>query len=401
MTRKNRRILATIALLLSFVMLLTGCQGLFDKLGLGKSPTTEATYEQTQPTQKTEPPTTEPEEETIPVQTLPPETEPPVVYYWVQAEGGLNVRSGPGQNYETVGRLDNGTRICPERWQNGWAYIVSPVVGWCSGEYLYSDRPDYMGDGSYRWVHGDGAVRLYEGPGTEYREIGQLDAGVMVYPLRWEGKWVYIEINDYYTGWCRDNYLSTHDPFPIEDARELVSTKAPNSSALVGKWMVVSNYTEYSSENIMCRAGVIELKSDGTFIHMVYDYMKWYEKGKTVWYCPGGETSGCDCPYWVGEYTYDGKNLVLKYRGEHVSEYYYDETGFPMPVDYHWNPLQKNVSLKVTITEDGFTVDAPGTIPVHTYNTKGDSSTVATLYRADSRMDSFDIPPRLLPIYYP
>lgn len=338
---------------------------------------------------------------TDPSETVPPVTEPQEEIYWVRAEGGLNVRSGPGQNYEMVGRLDNGTRVYPEKWENGWAYIVSPVVGWCSGDYLYKERPDYTSDGSYRWIHGDGAVQLYEGPGTEYREIGQLDPGVMVYPLRWEGQWAYIEINDYYTGWCRDNYLSTHDPFPDEQPNEFLSYRAPSSRSLVGKWMVVSNYTEYSAGDIVCRAGVIELKADGTFSHDVYEYMKGYDRGKTIWYCPGGETSGVDCPYWVGEYTFDGKNLVLTYRGEHVNEYFYDASGFPMPVDSHWDRFEKKVTLKVTLTEEGFSVDAPWNIPVHTYNAQGDGSTVSMLYRGDAGMDAFSIPSKLLPIYYP
>lgn len=403
MIGNNRKLLAVTALLLA--VLLAGCSmediPLIGEIFKPAQPQAVGTLPAPETTMPVATMTPQPQA-TQPVYTESAETEPPVVYYWVRAEGGLNVRSGPGQNYETVGRLDNGARVIPQKWENGWAYITSPFIGWCSGEYLYEEQPDYMGDGTARWTHPDRTLTLYEGPGTDHRVAGYVDGGVKVYPLRWEGNWAYIEIAGFYTGWCRGDHLSEYDPFPDLEMWDLLSARAPADRSLTGNWMVVSDYAEYENTHRSCRAGIIELRSDGTFSHLVYDYMDMYYSGTSSgWHCPGGETSGGDCPYWVGEYTYDGKTLVLNYRAEYETEYIYDETGFPMSVDAHWNRIQKQVKLKVTACEAGIRVDAPQNIPVHTYNAQGSSDTDAILYYADEGGDHFYIPYELLSVYYP
>lgn len=142
MTQKNRRAYSVAAVVLAVSLLLTGC-GLKDIPVIGgffqwieemsKNVASDSSPETTKPAQ------TDSVESSLP-ETEPTETEP--LYYWVQAQGGLNVRSGPGQNYEVMGRLDNGTRVIPLKWENGWAYIDHPYVGWCSGEYLVETAPN-------------------------------------------------------------------------------------------------------------------------------------------------------------------------------------------------------------------------------------------------------------------
>ena len=83
-----------------------------------EAPTTEVTVQPT--TQPVE--TTEAEEKNI---------------YWVFAHGGLRVRSGPSTQYEVVGGLEDGDTIEVLEWKDGWAYIESPVKGWCSGSYIH------------------------------------------------------------------------------------------------------------------------------------------------------------------------------------------------------------------------------------------------------------------------
>ena len=61
--------------------------------------------------------------------------DPDAQVYWVWAEGGLNVRSGPGKSYEAVGYVDDGDEIIPLKWENGWAYIEAGYKGWVSGDY--------------------------------------------------------------------------------------------------------------------------------------------------------------------------------------------------------------------------------------------------------------------------
>ena len=78
---------------------------------------------------------TEATEATVPPTTAPTEPEPEL--YWVCALGGLNVRSGPGKEYSSIGSIDDGFVVEPLQWVNGWVYIDYPIVGWCSGDYLH------------------------------------------------------------------------------------------------------------------------------------------------------------------------------------------------------------------------------------------------------------------------
>lgn len=57
--------------------------------------------------------------------------------------GYLNVRSGPGTNYQSIGKLANGTAIYihGDDGGNGWSYINYPVKGWISNSYCYIKFP--------------------------------------------------------------------------------------------------------------------------------------------------------------------------------------------------------------------------------------------------------------------
>lgn len=165
----------------------------------------------------TETPTITPTLPPAPIDTTPPETEAPTDptlpepdpdLYWVCAVGGLRVRTGPSQDYEAVGLLDDGTVVRPLRWSNGWAYIDYPLDGWCSGDYLYQlgwygdvkmPRGTILKDNRLtgKWIHvtqptGSGKQRrsrvgIYElsGDGTFVHSVAE-------YGINAEGKWVLV-----------------------------------------------------------------------------------------------------------------------------------------------------------------------------------------------------------------
>jgi len=389
-----RRISAAIALLLSLTMMLTGCQGVFEKLGFGeaadteKGAATEKTPVQTQPIQKTEPPTTVPVEETEPVQTLPPETEPSVVRYWICAEGGLNVRSGPGQNYASIGRLEDGTEIVPLKWSDGWAYIEQPLVGWCSGEYLFDTPPEYQsGEGAY-WIKKD--TTAHAGPGADYAISAWLDAGLAVSIVEWDGNWGLAIREDRTFGWCYADDLLQTDPFPIKDAKTVLSPQKPKDQSLVGEWMMVTDYLERSDDYFAasCDAGLLILRADGMFEHWM-SYCVRYKGGG--WGYPGGDDTGNDSPYWVGEYTYDGQTLVLHYKVIEVNVCSSDWANSPIPWDVHWESFEKTVTLRVTVCAEGITVDAPGKIPTSIYYPDGSDKTNPMLYRMPENTEVYDM----------
>lgn len=151
--------ISAMALMLAMLLALTGCSlEDLDAFSFGFHPTETAGTKQEVPPVAQVPPQPVATEATVPEETVPPATVPERTYYWVRADGGLNIRKGPGQEYEIVGRLDDGTQICPQKWENGWAYLTSPCVGWCSGDYLFDVSQVQIANNAIlgRWCSGSG-----------------------------------------------------------------------------------------------------------------------------------------------------------------------------------------------------------------------------------------------------
>ena len=120
---------------------------------------TEATEGATQPPERTtvptEPPivTTEPTitptepENTKPVETVPPETKPPVTYTEVNetvyAVSAVNIRKGPGTEYDKVGSLSVGDSIVRIGiGSNGWSKVLyNGVECYMFSNYLSTSKP--------------------------------------------------------------------------------------------------------------------------------------------------------------------------------------------------------------------------------------------------------------------
>ena len=112
MIGNNRKLLAVTALLLA--VLLAGCSmediPLIGEIFKPAQPQAVGTLPAPETTMPVATMTPQPQA-TQPVYTEPAETEPPVVYYWVRAEGGLNVRSGPGIHNKNVGYYNTGDQV--------------------------------------------------------------------------------------------------------------------------------------------------------------------------------------------------------------------------------------------------------------------------------------------------
>lgn len=89
---------------------------------------------------------------------------------------GLNIRSGPGTKYDSVGSLNTGARVnVLERIQIGDSWWGCIDKGWISMGYVYVDGTE--GDGAgYGTVSGD-AVNIRSGPGTGFDIVGSLSSG--------------------------------------------------------------------------------------------------------------------------------------------------------------------------------------------------------------------------------
>ena len=235
-------------------------------------------------------------------ETTAPPTEPPTEptpdLYWVCAIGDLKVRSGPGRDYESIGKVDDGSIVEPLRWVNGWAYLQYPVAGWCSGDYLH--------------------------------------------PL----------------GWYNDV--------------KLPSGVVPEDRSLTGKWVHATQPIRTGSDRYT-RAGILELKADGTFTHSIADVIS-YTAGR--WKVRNLGASGI---IWEGEYQFDGSTLVLNYMVyQNVS---YDSDGEPSSRE--WYTATYTLTLDVTKANDTmrFTIPSGDVIPCYAGFTP-DDLTLNVLRRA-------------------
>ena len=117
---------------------------------------------------------------------------------------GLNIRSGPGTGYGSVGSLNSGARvsILEQFTFNGVTWGCTDK-GWISMEYVYVDGTGE--DIQYGTVTGD-ELNIRSGPGTGYDSVGKLNSGdevEILYTVEVNGvTWGNIE-----KGWISMDYV--------------------------------------------------------------------------------------------------------------------------------------------------------------------------------------------------
>ena len=111
----------------------------------------------------------------------------------------LNIRSGPGTNYNKRGSLTQGYKVEVLEMDGDWAKIAE---GWVSAKYLNITGPAAVSKGSKVRVS---ASTLYvrQGPGTQYARVDQLRKGAEVEVLEVDKGWGRIK-----NGWISLNYVT-------------------------------------------------------------------------------------------------------------------------------------------------------------------------------------------------
>ncbi|QQK78497.1 SH3 domain-containing protein [Salicibibacter cibi] len=142
----------------------------------------------------------------------------------VQGSDALDVREGPGTDYEVVGQLDNDTRVELEgQTSDGWYKIHADDISedaYVSEEGLEPvDAPDE--DEGY--VDADTSVNVREGPGSSYAQVESIPQGESIDLLGEVEGWYKIQLEDadgstYISG---DHVTFTEPP----EAAELTETE--------------------------------------------------------------------------------------------------------------------------------------------------------------------------------
>ena len=206
---KLRKALLTAAAASALCVSLCGCEEIFAPVENGTVGTNPYIYwdETTAPTEPTV---------TVPVETTAPVEEGEVGYV---VGGSVNLRSGPGTEYEVLGQLSVGTQVVILEQKivgsSPWGRTAS---GWVSMNYVsLGEQPSMIGTVTAK------SLNVRQGPGTGYNTVDTISKGdqVVIYEQTTvDGKtWGRID-----SGWISLQYVSLQTVDPGTSEGTTVST---------------------------------------------------------------------------------------------------------------------------------------------------------------------------------
>lgn len=141
------------------------------------------------------------------------------VYVSSTGKGSLNLRSGPGKDYDVKGYVFHGSTVTEISTSGEWSKVKvdsTGKTGWIKTKYIDGTTKE-LGTGK-QTVSSSGNLNLRSGPGTNYSVKGTVKNGTSVKVLNTEDNWV--KITDYSTGktgWIMEKYIDTGSDWPSFD----------------------------------------------------------------------------------------------------------------------------------------------------------------------------------------
>lgn len=116
----------------------------------------------------------------------------------------VNLRSGPGLNYQVLGQVTQGTWVELKEERGGWARIVYRskeywIAGWLIEIDLQPKNLVAVVDAS--------VVNLRRGPGTEYSVVSTVKRGERLKALAKRGEWIRVERSDGVKCWIHSDLV--------------------------------------------------------------------------------------------------------------------------------------------------------------------------------------------------
>ena len=117
----------------------------------------------------------------------------------------LNVRKGPGTNYQVTGVLGNGYTVQVVETNGGWARTEA---GWVDMDYLSPVQNGSVSNYGRTGYVSANALNTRKGPGMSYQQTGVLQGGTQVTILEEQNGWGRINGQD----WVNLSYISGYKP---------------------------------------------------------------------------------------------------------------------------------------------------------------------------------------------
>ncbi len=130
-------------------------------------------------------------------------------------DGSLNVRLGPGTNYNVIGWVRNGQKITVVKEEGAWTKIIVDATGktgYIKSSYIEKEetepaKPVYA-LGSVKTKYASSSVNVRKGPGTKHAAEFALESGAKMRILGESANWYLIETDDGKTGYISKNYTA-------------------------------------------------------------------------------------------------------------------------------------------------------------------------------------------------
>jgi GH25 family lysozyme M1 (1,4-beta-N-acetylmuramidase)/uncharacterized protein YgiM (DUF1202 family) len=227
----------------------------------------------------------------IKIEAPPPPPPPPPGDKWYRVTATtLNVRSGPGTNFEDIGDLhrDEVVQALDYAVNNTWIKILRSsdgLTGWSSADFLVeTTKPpgnggqpgNGGGDGEAEWYRVTAsALNVRQGPSTDETVIGSLPFNSVVKALEKndDGTWIkIIRVSDNLTGWCFASFLELTDPPdggeppPVSEPKNWYQVKAFTLNVRSGPSASDEKVGSLSQGQIVVK---LEANEDGSWVRIL------------------------------------------------------------------------------------------------------------------------------------
>lgn len=150
--------------------------------------------------------------------------------------GALNIRSGAGTGYESVGYVHNGDHITVMKWGDVWSKIKTSggKTGYIKNLYISGSNSSYASGTTYfdsgRIMYTTASVNFRAGASTETKSMGTLAKGTKLTALGKNGSFYLVKNSKGTQGFVSGNYLSKTKPGSASSSSSTEKTKVVTAS---------------------------------------------------------------------------------------------------------------------------------------------------------------------------
>ena len=163
------------------------------------------------------------------------------VYISSTGSGTLNLRAGPGKDYDVRGYVNHGDCVTQIDTSGIWSKVRTEAgkTGWIKTKYI-DGTTRALGTGTKTVKTSGGSVNLRSGPGSDYGIRGSVWNGAKVKVLNTEDNWVRVRVlSTDETGWMLAKYIgagggSPEPVTPSGESREVCRVTAVSLNVRAG-----------------------------------------------------------------------------------------------------------------------------------------------------------------------